>query len=55
LTAAGQLPLPLRGPVARAAAGARMYNLTVSNLPGPRAPVTVLGAQLTECYPVVPM
>jgi len=53
--AAGQLPTPLRGTVARATASPRMYNLTVSNVPGPSAPVTVLGAQLTDCYPVVPI
>ncbi len=55
LAATGQLPIPLRGPLARAAAGARMYNLTISNVPGPKIPVTVLGAELTECYPVVPI
>jgi len=55
LNAAGRLPVALRAPVARAAASARMYNLTVSNIPGPPVPVTVLGARLTECYPVVPI
>jgi len=55
LDAAGRLPVPLRGPVARTTAGARMYNLTVSNVPGPQEPITVLGAKLAECYPVVPI
>jgi diacylglycerol O-acyltransferase len=53
--AAGYLPIPLRAAVARAAASSRMYNLTISNVPGPSVPVTVLGARLAECYPVVPV
>jgi diacylglycerol O-acyltransferase len=32
-----------------------MFNLTVSNIPGPRTPVYLLGARLDEAYPVVPV
>jgi diacylglycerol O-acyltransferase / wax synthase len=51
----GLLPGPLRAPAARLAAAARTYNLTVSNVPGPRFPVYLLGAELREAYPVVPV
>ena len=42
-------------PAARAVGSKRVYNLTVSNIPGPRFPLFVLGAQLREAYPVVPI
>jgi hypothetical protein len=32
-----------------------MYNLTVSNIPGPRVPVYLLGARLVDAFPVVPL
>jgi hypothetical protein len=32
-----------------------VFNLTVSNIPGPRIPLYMLGAELTEAYPVVPL
>jgi hypothetical protein len=49
------LPGPLKDTAARLAASPRMYNLTVSNIPGPRFPVYLLGAELAEAYPVVPL
>ena len=55
LSALGRLPDPLRGVAARLAAGPRVYNLTVSNIPGPRVPVYTLGAELLEAHPVVPI
>jgi diacylglycerol O-acyltransferase len=55
LSALGRLPDPLRGLAARLAAGPRVYNLTVSNIPGPRFPVYMLGAELVEAHPVVPI
>ena len=33
----------------------RVYNLTISNVPGPRVPVYMLGAELVESHPVVPI
>lgn len=48
-------PSPLKTYAARLAGSARLYNLTVSNVPGPRTPVYMLGAQLREAYPVVPL
>jgi diacylglycerol O-acyltransferase len=55
LGALGYLPGPLKDRAARLAASRRMYNLTVSNVPGPRVPVYLLGAELEEAYPVIPL
>jgi hypothetical protein len=55
LAAAGLLPSPLRGPLARLVGSSRTFNLAVSNIPGPREPVRMLGAELVEAYPVVPL
>jgi WS/DGAT/MGAT family acyltransferase len=55
LNALGMLPAPLKGPAAKLAASPRMYNLTVSNVPGPRVPVYLLGAELIEAFPVIPL
>ena len=53
--ALGLLPDPLRSRAARLVGSKRVYNLTVSNIPGPRFPLYVLGAELREAYPVVPI
>ncbi len=55
LGALGLLPDALRGVAARAVASPRLYNLTISNVPGPRVPVYMLGAELIEAHPVVPI
>jgi hypothetical protein len=51
----GLLPRPLQAPVARYAASPRMYNLVVSNVPGPRMPVYLLGAECVEVLPAIPL
>jgi len=33
----------------------RLFNVVVSNVPGPQQPMYAGGAQLLECYPVVPL
>ena len=53
--ALGMLPDALRTPAARMVGSARVYNLTVSNIPGPPFPLYVLGSKLLEAYPVVPL
>jgi diacylglycerol O-acyltransferase / wax synthase len=55
LSMLGALPAVLKDRAARVAASPRMYNLTVSNIPGPPSPVYMLGAELREAYPVVPI
>jgi diacylglycerol O-acyltransferase len=51
----GLLPRPLQAPVARYAASPRMYNIVVSNVPGPRMPVYLLGAECVEVLPAIPL
>jgi WS/DGAT/MGAT family acyltransferase len=51
----GLLPLPLQAPLARFAASPRMYNLVISNVPGPRMPVYLLGAECIEVLPAIPL
>ena len=55
LGAIGLLPDALKNQAARMASSPRVFNLTVSNIPGPRFPVYMLGAELSEAYPVVPL
>ena len=55
LSALGMLPAPLKGLAARMAASPRSYNVTISNIPGPKEPLYMLGARLEEAYPVVPL
>ena len=33
----------------------RLFNVVVSNVPGPQLPMYAAGAELLECYPVVPL
>jgi WS/DGAT/MGAT family acyltransferase len=51
----GYGPRALRHLVARAMASPRMFNLVVSNIPGPREPMYMSGCELEEAYPVVPL
>jgi diacylglycerol O-acyltransferase / wax synthase len=55
LGALGLLPDPLKDRAAQIASSARVFNLTISNIPGPRFPLYMLGAELSEAYPVVPL
>lgn len=49
------LPPPLRSPMVRALASPRVFNLTISQSPGPRGDVRVLGCEMDEVYSVVPI
>jgi diacylglycerol O-acyltransferase len=48
-------PRTLQHAVSHAAASARAFNLVVSNIPGPSQPMYMLGCELEEVYPVVPL
>lgn len=45
----------LLGLAARAAHGQPFANLIVTNIPGPQVPLYLLGAQMLEVYPIVPL
>ena len=51
----GYAPGPLQRLLSRLVASPRAFNLTVSNIPGPREPLYMLGCRLVEAYPVVPI
>jgi hypothetical protein len=53
--AGGLVPAPLRSPVVKALASPRRFNLTVSQSPGPRGTIHVLGCEVHEVYSVVPI
>ncbi len=55
LGAIGLLPDPLKDRAAQMASSARIFNLTISNIPGPQVAMYMLGAELSEAYPVVPL
>jgi diacylglycerol O-acyltransferase / wax synthase len=49
------LPAQLLGPLFRLASRSSVANLIVTNVPGPRVPVYLLGCRQLETYPVVPI
>ncbi len=49
------VPSPVQRVVSRLVASPRAFNLTVSNIPGPREPLYMRGCRLAEAYPVVPI
>lgn len=48
-------PATLVSLASRLATGARPFNLTVTNVPGPQFPLYLLGAKLIRQYPLVPL
>ncbi len=55
LSGIGVCPEPIKDRAARFAASPRLYNLTVSNIPGPRVPVYAAGGRVRSIYPVIPI
>jgi diacylglycerol O-acyltransferase / wax synthase len=55
LQALSHVPRPLQKAAAKTLAHPRVYNLVVSNIPGPRIPMYLMGCRLREAYPVVPL
>ncbi len=49
------VPRRLQHAMSRLIASPRIFNLTVSNIPGLREPMYMLGCELEEAYPVVPI
>jgi diacylglycerol O-acyltransferase / wax synthase len=52
---AGYAPRPVQQLITRLMASPRMFNLVVSNIPGPQEQMFMLGCELKEAYPVVPL
>jgi diacylglycerol O-acyltransferase len=55
LKALGYAPRQLQHAVSRMVAGPRAFNLVISNIPGPPLRLYMLGCELEEVYPVVPL
>jgi diacylglycerol O-acyltransferase len=55
LKAFGYAPRTVQQVVSHMVASPRAFNLVVSNIPGPRQPLYMLGCELEEVYPVVPI
>jgi diacylglycerol O-acyltransferase len=52
---AGLAPPVLHTVIARSLFASRLFNLTVTNVPGPQQPLYAFGARLEEVYPLVPL
>src|SRR4051794_15879668 len=48
-------PAPVQKMVSHIVSSPKTFNLVVSNIPGPRIPLYMLGCELEESYPVVPL
>jgi WS/DGAT/MGAT family acyltransferase len=56
IAAAGDLAPPaLMAPVARQMASGRLFNLTVTNIPGPPVALYLLGRRMRDVFPLVPL
>ena len=51
----GLLPGPVKSLATRVASSSRTFNLTVSNVPGPRMPLFAGGAEVKSIFPVIPL
>ncbi len=55
LDVAGLAPPVLHSLIARSLYATRLFNITITNVPGPRAPLYSMGARLHAIYPFVPL
>jgi WS/DGAT/MGAT family acyltransferase len=55
LDLAAAAPSTLQRAVSRLVASPRTFNVVVSNIPGPREPLWMLGCRLREAFPMVPL
>jgi diacylglycerol O-acyltransferase / wax synthase len=55
LQALGRAPRIVQHAASHLVASPRVFNLVVSNIPGPPMPLYMLGCELTEVYPIVPL
>ena len=55
LDVAGLAPPILHSMLARSLYATRLFNITITNVPGPRIPLFALGAPLRAIYPLVPL
>lgn len=55
LDLAALAPPLLHAVIARSLYATRLFNLTITNVPGPRKPLHAFGAPLREVHPVVPL
>jgi hypothetical protein len=49
------LPRPAQHAISRMIASPKTFNMTVSNIPGPRQPMYMRGCEMEAAYPVVPI
>ena len=55
LDVAALAPPVLHATLARSLYATRLFNVTITNVPGPQIPLYAFGARLREVYPVVPL
>jgi WS/DGAT/MGAT family acyltransferase len=55
VTLGGLAPPLLHAVVARSAFATRLFNLTITNVPGPQVPLYAFGARMDEVLPLVPL
>jgi WS/DGAT/MGAT family acyltransferase len=57
ITLSGFAPPTIHSAAARLASGftRRLFNVVVTNVPGPQYPLYAAGARMIDCYPVVPL
>jgi diacylglycerol O-acyltransferase / wax synthase len=55
LDLAALVPPVIHAALVRSTYATRLFNVTITNVPGPRSPLYAFGAQLREIHPIVPL